>query len=235
MKLDDVRAHCVRVAKEEKERTLASSEICAIALHGWRGEQLVVSVRTEDMDVVVGSAPILSVGFDVDVLAMTMDTYLSSTPGNPRTGQAWRKGDLGREAAEHDALTRGVIHEVMAVVACNRADDCIAEVIPYVAKKSGIVWKPLDALDGIVGTSIGGAIPEMLSEAMRRAAFDLSAVANTTGEEPSRYKSDLFAAEEIHRRSRGDAAVVLYARWGSEAYRIYQRSSNIRIDPPGER
>lgn len=226
MKLDDVRAHCVRVAKEEKERTLASSEICAIALHGWRGEQLVVSVRTEDMDVVVGAAPILSVGFDVDVLAMTMDTYLSSTPGNPRTGQAWRKGDLGREAAEHDALARGVIHEVMAVAVFNRADDSIAEVVPYVAAGDHVSWGsdaemlPSDQLH------FGGRVQEVMTEIMR---FSYPEFEADPIERPFR---DLKAAKEIRRTLGRRSEVTLYAAWGSDEYRLFQRSSHIRVAEP---
>lgn len=232
MRLDDVKRHCVRVARREKERSLTSSDICAISLHGWRGDNLVVSVRTEDMDVVVGASPVLSMGFDVDVLAMTMDTYLSATDGNPRTGEPWRKGDLGRETAEHDALARGIIHEVMAVVACNRADDCVVEVVPYVRKGTEVTWKPIDGMKDITGTSIAGAIPEVLGEAMAQVSVDLSVDAK--GAQPNRYRSDLRAAEELHRRSRGEASVVLYAKWGSEAYRTYQRSSNVRIDSPEE-
>lgn len=140
-----------------------------------RGETPVAVIEMDgmDRDAMLMTAELATVGYEADMLTMAFETFMATTPINPRTGKVWEPGDMQESARMYEGRENGWIRDALMVYVANRAGDQLARTMPYRLHDRRVEWIDSEAMgnDGDDGAQFGGYVPRMLAAIMNRPSF----------------------------------------------------------------
>lgn len=219
----------VRQVKGDPERT----DIMTV-IEGFRGEEpAVVSFTPPDRDLMLRVAHFIAVGFSVDTLALTMESY--GTLGavednadpmiNPDTGERWGPGEMGTYFQKHGP---GVVVEDLVTQVINRAGDFYSVNQPYVIEGRRVNWQQLPEDLRSSALTPKGVVPETLADIMSQPTMleiaGKYAVGLGLDHERTLFHGDMAALnrlrEIIQEEGGREAAVMLFATPGSVRHQL---------------
>lgn len=169
------------ILESHRERIPGNEDMVPSVVEAWRIGELSPCWSTfigpgkdiESKEAMLYAASVMAMSSNADYIVCVMDTHMSKSQTNPKTGEPWKAGEMQGLCDDEGFCETGQIRDNLLVCAIRRDGKLRMAMIPYHFHNGEVMYfdpePPMDEWETTQDApQIGGYIPNRLREAMAK-------------------------------------------------------------------